>query len=242
MKVFVVSATPEPNSFIASMARASVETMRALGHDVVHSDLYAMGWNPVASPADFGGRANPDYLTYALEQRHNVAAETIAPDIRAELDKLMAADLLILNFPIYWFSMPAILKGWIDRVMVSGLCYGGKRIYDKGGMVGKRAFAGVTIGGREHMFGEGSVHGPIDHLLKPIIQGTLGYVGYDVIEPFIGWHVPYVTPDARARILSDYEETLRTLDSRSVLKMPSLDAFNPDMSPKAPAEKERQLS
>lgn len=237
MKVFVVSATPEANSFVASMARSSVETMRALGHDVVHSDLYAMGWNPVASAADFGSRANGDYLTYALEQRHNVAERTIAADIRAELDKLMAADLLILNFPIYWFSTPAILKGWIDRVLVSGLCYGGRRIYDKGGMVGKRAFVGLTLGGREHMFGEGAIHGPIEHLLKPLIQGTLGYVGYDVIKPFIGWHIPYITPEARAGILVDYEACLHKLDSRPILPMPSMETFNADMSPRAPAER-----
>lgn len=241
MKVFVVSATPEPRSFIAAMARASAEVMREQGHEVVQSDLYAMNWNPVASAADFGARANPDYLTYALEQRHNVAEGTIAPDIRAELDKLMAADLLVLNFPVYWFSMPAILKGWIDRVLVSGLCYGGKRIYDKGGMVGKRALVGATIGGREHMFGEGAIHGPIEHLLKPVIQGTLGYVGFEVLEPFIGWHVPYVTPEARARILADYRDALRTLDSRPALAMPSLDDFNPDMSRRS-AEPERQAS
>jgi len=232
VKVFVVSATPEPNSFAAAMARASVETMRTLGHEVVHSDLYAMGWNPVASPADFGTRRNGDYLIYALEQRHNVEAGSIAPDIRAELDKLVDADLLILNFPVYWFSTPAILKGWIDRVLVSGLCYGGRRIYDQGGMVGKRAFVGLTLGGREHMFGDEGIHGPIEQLLRPIMQGTLAYVGYDVIEPFIGWHIPYIKPEDRTRILEDYVASLRHLDERRLLPMPSMAGFNADMSPK----------
>jgi NAD(P)H dehydrogenase (quinone) len=231
MKVFIVSATPEPKSFIASMARASVETMRELGHEVTHSDLYAMNWNPVASAADFGTRKNPDYLTYALEQRTNVAQGTLAPDIQAELDKLMAADLLILNFPIYWFSEPAILKGWIDRVLVSGLCYGGKRIYDQGGLVGKKAFVGLTLGGREYMFGEHGVHGPIEHLLKPIMQGTLGYVGLDVLKPFIGWHVPYIKPDARDEMMASYIDCLRSLDQRPVLPMPSLANFTDDMRP-----------
>ncbi len=233
MKVFVVSATPEPNSFVAAMARASVETMRELGHEVVHSDLYAMRWNPVASPADFGTRRNPDYLTYALEQRHNVDAGSIAPDIRTELDKLFAADLLILNFPIYWFSTPAILKGWIDRVLVSGLCYGGRRIYDQGGLVGKKALVGLTLGGREHMFADDGIHGPIDHLLRHLMQGTLAYVGYDVLEPFVGWHIPYLKPDDRERTMADYIACLRSLDERKVLPMPSMDGFNPDMSPKS---------
>jgi len=232
MKVFVVSATPEPKSFVGAMARASVETMRELGHDVAHSDLYAMGWNPVASPDDFGTRRNGDYLTYALEQRHNVEAGSIAPDIRAELDKLVAADLLILNFPVYWFSTPAILKGWIDRVLVSGLCYGGRRIYDQGGLVGKRAFVGLTLGGREHMFTDDGIHGSLDDLLRHLTQGTLAYVGYEVIEPFIGWHIPYLKPDDRERTMADYVACLRSLDERKLLQMPSMSGFNPDMSPK----------
>ncbi|NKB79722.1 NAD(P)H-dependent oxidoreductase [Ochrobactrum daejeonense] len=221
MKVFVVSATPEPNSFVASMAKASVDVMRGLGHDVVHSDLYAMGWNPVASAADFDTRRNPEYLTYALEQRHNVEAGSLAPDIRAELDKLQDADLLIFNFPVYWFSTPAILKGWIDRVLVSGLCYGGRRIYNAGGMVGKRAFVGLTLGGREDMFGEGAIHGPIKQLLRPVLQGTLAYVGYEVLEPFIGWHIPYLKPEEREAIMDRYIESLKTLDLRPALVMPS---------------------
>ncbi|MNR16737.1 hypothetical protein D3C85_1333580 [compost metagenome] len=75
-----------------------------------------MNWNPVASADDFSARENPEYLVYALEQRLGVKSQTLAADIQQELDKLLWADLLILNFPIYWFSAPAMLKGWIDRV------------------------------------------------------------------------------------------------------------------------------
>jgi putative NADPH-quinone reductase len=52
---------------------------------------------------------------------------------------LLKADLVIFNFSIYWFSMPVIMKGWIDRVLVSGVCYGGKRFYDQGGLAGKKS-------------------------------------------------------------------------------------------------------
>lgn len=65
--------------------------------------------------------------------------------MRAELDKLLACDLLVLSFPVFWFSVPAILKGWIDRVLVSGSVYGGMRFYDRGGFKGKRAV------GRRHL-------------------------------------------------------------------------------------------
>ena len=78
MKVLIVHAHPEPQSFTTSMLHRAVSTLEAQGHTVTVSDLYAMQWNPVASAADFGVRKNPDYLVYALEQRENVAAHAIA--------------------------------------------------------------------------------------------------------------------------------------------------------------------
>lgn len=108
------------------MSRTAVRVLEAQGHEVAVSDLYAMSFNAVASAEDFAQRADPDYLVYALEQRQNHQSGTIAPDIAAEIEKVVACDLLILNFPIFWFSTPAILKGWIDRVLVSGQFYSGK--------------------------------------------------------------------------------------------------------------------
>ncbi len=175
MNVLIVHAHPEPQSFTAALRDQAVETFRAQGHQVQVSDLYAMGWNPVASADDFTQRENPEYLVYALEQRQGVKRGAIAADIQQELDKLLWADLLVLNFPIFWFSAPAILKGWIDRVLVSGVCYGGKRFYDQGGLAGKKALVTVTLGGREHMFGEGAIHGPLEDMLRPILRGTLAY-------------------------------------------------------------------
>jgi len=119
MKVLIVHAHPEPNSFTAALRDQAVTTLEAQGHEVKVSDLYAMNWNPVASADDFSARDNPDYLVYTLEQRLGVKSQSLAPDIQQELEKLLWADLLILNFPIFWFSTPAILKGWIDRVLVS---------------------------------------------------------------------------------------------------------------------------
>ena len=139
MRVFIVHAHPEPKSFCTAMKSAAVEEFERQGHEVQVSDLYAMGFQPVASAADFGDRADPDYCTYALEQRHGLNTGTLSADIRAELDKLLWCDLLVVVFPVFWFSTPAILKGWIDRVFVSGQVYGGKRFYDRGGLVGRRA-------------------------------------------------------------------------------------------------------
>ena len=178
-------------------------------------------------------RDSPEYLVYALEQRLGVKSGAIAADIQQELDKLLWADLLVLNFPVFWFSAPAMLKGWIDRVLVSGVCYGGKRFYDQGGLAGKKALVTVTLGGREHMFGEGAIHGPLEDMLRPILRGTLAYVGFDVLPPFVAWHVPYISDEARQGFLQQYQQRLEQLADDQPLVFPRLAQFDEALYPLA---------
>ena len=235
--VLIVHAHPEPRSFIAAMRDVVRDHFQSQGCSVTVSDLYAMEFNPIASARDFGGRKNEDYLVYSLEQRHGCATQTIAPDIAGELEKLIAADLIVFSFPLFWFGTPAIMKGWIDRVFVSGTCFGGKRLYENGGLKGKKALAVFGLGGRSHMFGDGSLHGDLEFgMMRHFFQGTLGYVGMDVYEPFIAWHVPYIDEAARKRILVDLGEALNGLETRPILPMPSTQNFGPTFEPMRAAE------
>ena len=231
MKVLIIHAHPEPKSFTSALKSAAVDVFQEGGHEVQVSDLYAMHFNPVASADDFSKRVDPDYCVYALEQRSGVSSKTISADIQIELDKLMQCDLLVLNFPLFWFSTPAILKGWIDRVLVSGAVYGGTRFYDRGGLRGKRAIVSVTLGGQEHMFGNEGIHGPLEGMLRHLLQGTLGYTGLDVLAPFVGWHVPYVTNEDRLALLKEWRERLSSLEDEVPLSFPSLDNFDEQLYP-----------
>lgn len=232
MNIFIVHAHPEPQSFTASMLKTAVEDFTRAGHSVEVSDLYAMQWNPVASPADFGSRKKEDYLVYALEQRYNYEAATIAPDIAAEIEKIKKADLIIFNFPLYWFSVPAILKGWIDRVLVSGFCYGGLRFYDNGGLKGKKAMLSFTLGGREHMFGDDAIHGDLDTMLRPLLRGTLAYVGLEVLPYFAAYHIPYLKPEAREQIMKDYQAHLDGINEMTPMAFPKMSDFDEKLYPK----------
>jgi NAD(P)H dehydrogenase (quinone) len=232
MKILIVHAHPEPKSFCSAMKDTAVETFQSLGHEVQVSDLHQMNWNPVASGDDFEVRSNPDYLVYALEQRESYKSEKISPDIQAEIDKLKWCDVLIFNFPMYWFSVPAILKGWIDRVFISGFCYGGKRFYDQGGLKGKKGLLAFTLGGREYMFGEDKIHGEMQTMLRPLLRGSMAYVGLSVLPPFIGWHVPYISDEERQSLLKQYREYLTNLDQLEPLIFPSLANFDERMMPK----------
>ena len=232
MKIFIVHAHPEPQSFCSAMKDTAVETFQKLGHEVQVSDLHQMKWNPVASGDDFEVRSQPDYLVYALEQRESYKSGQLSPDIQAEIEKLKWCDLLIFNFPMYWFSVPAILKGWIDRVFVSGFCYGGKRFYDQGGLKGKKGLLAFTLGGREHMFGQDKIHGDMQTMLRPILRGSMAYVGLSVLPPFIAWHVPYISDEDRHTLLEEYRAYLTNLDQLDPLTFPSLDDFDEKMMPK----------
>lgn len=232
MNILIVHAHPEPQSFCSAMKDLAVATLGDAGHSVQVSDLYAMNWNPVASAADFNEPSNRDYLVYALEQRHAHAKGTLAADISAELDKLLAADLLIFNFPMFWCSVPAILKGWIDRVLVSGVCYGGLRFYDRGGLSGKRALLSFTLGAQPHMFAdEQAIHGELEPMLRHLQRGTLAYAGLSVLPPFAAYHVPYITPQARSSILADYREHLELLDRLEPLSFPTMAGFDRQLNP-----------
>lgn len=233
MKILIVHAHYEPQSFTTALKDLAVETLVAAGHEVRVSDLYAMHWNPVASVADFGERRNPDYCTYALEQRHGFETGTLAPDVLSEVEKVDWCDLLILNFPIFWFSVPAIMKGWIDRVFVSGRFYGGKRFYDQGGMTGKRAMLAFTLGGQPHMFGPDGIHGEIEGMLRPLLRGSLAYAGFSVLPPFTAYHVPYLSHEGRQQILVDYQQRLQHLDDLEPLRFPSMGDFDARLYPKA---------
>ena len=98
-------------------------------------------------------------------------------------------------------------------------------------LAGKRALVTVTLGGREHMFGEGAVHGPLEDMLRPILRGTLAYVGYDVLAPFVAWHVPYISADARQDFLVGYDQRLRGLADEQPLVFPKLAQFDEALYP-----------
>lgn len=231
MNVLIVHAHNEPQSFTAALKDLAAAELRAQGHQVEVSDLYAMKFKAVADSDDFQQRANPDYLVYALEQRNAVNNGTLAADIAAELEKIKAADLIIFSFPIYWFSVPAIMKGWLDRVLVSGYCYGGLRFYDRGGLAGKKTMLACTLGGQPHMLKADGIHGELEEMLRPLLRGTLAYTGMSVLPPFVAYHVPYISEQQRKDWLENYRQRLRTLDLQTPLKFPSMNDFDDKLRP-----------
>ncbi|MBF9030810.1 flavodoxin family protein [Rhodobacterales bacterium HKCCE3408] len=178
----IVLAHPEGRSFNGDWARASADGLSAAGHDVIWSDLYAQGFDPVEGPAHFPPR--PD--GFDVSEAHSDAVEHghVPADVAAEIAKVEAADAVIFHFPVWWFGPPAMLKGWFDRVFVDGILHGSGRVFDTGPCRGKRALFCVTAGASAAQCAPSGKEGDLRLVLWPLAH-ALRYCGFSVLEPYI---------------------------------------------------------
>jgi NAD(P)H dehydrogenase (quinone) len=204
MDVLWVVAHPEPRSLTGVLAAEGRAALEEQAHRVEVSDLYAMRWDPVLTRADYG-LAPDERLFVSAGSRRAYDAGTLPPEIRAEQEKLRRADALVLQFPLWWFGMPAILKGWVDRVFVEGFAYGVRgadgrtRRYGDGVLAGKRALVVTSTGGPDSAFGSRGINGHAEELLFPLLHGTLFYAGATVLPPLLVSGADRFTEEDRVR-------------------------------------------
>lgn len=107
-RVLVVYCHPCAESFTAAIRDAVCDALRAEGHAVDLLDLYAEGFEPAMPPDERRG--------------YHVERSNLAP-VRAYAERLARADALVFVYPTWWFGLPAMLKGWLDRVLVPGFAF-----------------------------------------------------------------------------------------------------------------------
>jgi len=107
MRVVVVLAHPDPNSFNHAIAATATASLTRAGHDVSLLDLYADGFRAAMSPAERVAYHSDRPLLDPMAERH--------------ADIIKGAEALVFVYPTWWSTMPAILKGWLERVMVPGV-------------------------------------------------------------------------------------------------------------------------
>ncbi len=225
MKVFIVYAHPEPTSYNGEMFRIARETLREAGHEVRVSDLHQMGFNPVPGFHDVKSPVGDDVFRIQPEQANAVETGTFAEDIAGEQEKLYWCEIVIFQFPLWWFGLPAILKGWFDRVFAFGWAYRRQERFDSGRLRGRRALLSLTTGGAEARFAEGKMFGPLETILFPLTVGTLQYVGLELLEPNVVWAVPRVDDARRQACLDAYRERLKGIENEKPLPFYSIREF-----------------
>jgi len=215
MNALAVLAHPEASSFNRAMHAEAVACLEAAGHEVRTSDLYAMEFDPVSDRRNFLTVADAARLDQQAEESFAARNDGFEPKLQAEMDKLAWCDLLILQFPLWWLGMPAILKGWVDRVFAVGRAYGGGRWFGDGFFAGKAALLSVTIGGRESGYANDGLYGrPVPDILYPISHGILSFTGFAIADPFIVHALGRMNDGERRGVLERYRKHLLSLGSK----------------------------
>ena len=165
MHALVVTAHPDPASLTHAVAARVIAGIEAQpGHSTEQADLAAEGFDPRFTAADF---------------RFFNHGGAPAPGVLAEQRRIDRADLLVLVFPVHWWSMPALLKGWIDRVFMRGWAYDEGADGRTVGMLGRLSVQILGLGSAdERTFAR---RGYADAMRTQIDQGIFGYCGAPVL-------------------------------------------------------------
>jgi len=146
------------------VASTYIESVQALGHTVVLRDLYALNFNPVC----------------AAEESYTRPVAEPPPDVRVEMDHLLAADVVTFISPVWWISPPAIMKGWLDRVLRGGgFAYGYGPNGPSGALVGKRGLVFTSSGSTEREFVESR---KLDAIRVMWGIGTVEFCGIELLD------------------------------------------------------------
>jgi len=213
MNVLIVLAHPEPKSFNGALFDTAVKALSAAGHTVATSDLYRMGFDPVSDRHDFTTVKEPDLLKPKIEEMYATEVGGLSPDIEAEFQKVKAADLMIWQFPLWWFGLPAILKGWVGRVFAMAGPYGHND--EAGSFKDKRVLLSLTTGGRQDACALESSNGDLDAILRPIQRGILEFTGFSVLRPEVHWQPVQAGAAERQLWLAAWRDRLRSIDRES---------------------------
>lgn len=244
MQAHIVLTHPEPGSYNAHLSHAARQTLEAQGWSVTVSDLYQMGFDPCERASHYTPALDASRFDVQSEQRHASAAGSIPADVAAEIKRLEAADLLVLQYPMWWHLPPAMLKGWLDRVFIYGDVYTSKQRFENGRFTGRRAMVSVTVGTSAETYAFNGRSGDIDLMLWPV-NFSLAYVGYQVLQPFVAYGVEAglryseasVVEARLKRIEADYAKALTQLDERGVVPFNKMAHWGADgrIMPDAPA-------
>jgi len=187
MRVLVVYCHPNPKSFNHAVKEEVVAGLGQAGHEVKVRDLYAEPFKTVLDGADFG----------------QILAGSIPPDIQKEQALVSWAEGLVFLYPVWWFGLPAALKGWVDRVLLQGFAFAFGPKGPEGLLTHRKALVLNTTGGPEATY---DAAGSKEIFIRPFTDGTLRFCGIRDVTAKTFWAVPYVDGAARKAMLAEARE------------------------------------
>lgn len=214
MNILIVTAHDDPKSFVAALHNSSLGVLERAGHKVEITELYAQAFNPIASVVDFK-TSSVSHANYMFEQQRTMnTGGGFSPDIKGEMDKITNAELIIFHFPLWWGGMPAVLKGWFDRVFAMGFAWSAENRYSEGLLRGRKALVTVTTGDPMSYYSlEGMHKASVEQHLYGLLHGTLAFCGLDVHKPCIISNTTAASREELEAGITHYREFLSSIDT-----------------------------
>lgn len=186
MKHLIVYSHFNKDSFASSVKNVLVEQLTKSGHEVFVRDLYEIGFDPVLS----------------LEDKQTMMNGAMPEDIKKEQELISSADYVHFVFPIWWTGLPAMVKGYIDRVFTYGYAYE-MRDGNIVGLLNKKLTIVNSHGFPSDYY---SSIGMYDAFAHTIVNGIFKFSGFDVLKHHLFGGVPYVDDAARKEMLKQLED------------------------------------
>ncbi len=187
MKHLIIYCHPNVKSFNAAILEAYSAALEKKGHDVRVRDLYRMKFNPVLEAADF-------------EAMHKGA---VLPDVKTEQDHIRWAEVITFIYPVWWSSMPALGRGYVDRVLSEGFAYqfgpGGLKTY----LNDKKVILINTMGAPESEYEK---TGMFKSIHQTTVEGIFEFCGMKVVKHQYFGSVPLVSDADRKAMLEKVRE------------------------------------
>ncbi len=191
MKALIVLGHQNPGaSFCRAIVETARETLAAAGYEVAVRDLYAEGFDPILTAEELA-----------------LTADAVSGPLRADIQQVLDADLYVIVHPNWWGMPPAILKGWVDRVIRQGFCYAFTADGPVKKLAGRKA-AVFTTGNTPPDVEVNVLGDPLENLWKNIVFGTVG------VEDFVRRNFASVimsTPEERKAWLAEVKDVVEKL-------------------------------
>lgn len=192
MNHLIILAHPNTKSFGKAIGETVSKASASRGFTTKMKDLYSENFNPVLGPSDFEA----------------FGSGKIPADIKAEQDLINWADIISFVYPTWWTGLPAILKGYIDRVFSYGFAYEVQNGAVEGLLKGKRVRLFSTTGTPDSVYDSNGMH---NSLKQTQDTGIFRFSGIEDVENLFFGAVPYVDDNTRNGYLAEVEKTVNTL-------------------------------
>lgn len=200
MNALIVYAQPREDSFTKSLVSRVTDELKNKGYDVTIRDLYGMNFNPILESQD---------MIHVVDGTFTRDNPQFPDDVLIEQEHMINSDLLIYVFPIWWNGMPAIMKGYVDRVFQHGFAYSFENDEPKKRFAGKRALFLTPTGQPQNDDGTDT---PLNTAIKTVTsEWMFGSNGVEVIEHRFFGRVPYLNREELNQYLDDTASLIQSL-------------------------------